>query len=707
MIASVQKLAFAFAVIAELGGLASAQAQHWVDPAIGGAGGSGTPNDPFWSLQAAHDSSITASGDHLIIQAASFSENAIFDAKGFVLSSGAGQSVRWERNGSAPAASLIGVELQLIGIELRDLGSGPGPLLSLESAASLSLLESSIESSWGLPWADLEDSSLDFDDCSLVLNSSGRVSGGTLRVDNSVVAVASDVAPAMEFVSGSSLLASNTAIESDWNASVLDMDGGLCVLDACEIRLASTFDREGIKCVNSTVVMIGVSMTDPSPGYYGAENYFFFGDDCQYWIHATTVFALGETPCLLRGAGLIQDSSFSHLGGGIDLGVVMRLEGQIHVTGSEFSYLSAEEGRPIWVLGAVAFNDCAFTSNYGWEAPIQCQDDGAGRASFVGCEFRGNTADSWYGYWPNSWQAFAGAVSGVNYGGPGPWGAPTVIGRPSFDSCLFTENRAMGGGAHMAAVHCPESEILRCTFVGNVIDQDLSVDPTPPPAAVVTAGEVRGCLFAQNEAPISAIAGAVTYSLNSGQAGLGNLEGTPRFVDAASGDYRLLPCSLGIDAGDPACLDEFGTVCEMGAFSFDPADGAAAVQVCSGSPMAGCGAQLSVVGCASLGEGGIEVAVDQLAPGSWGVLLVGMPETTPAAYSSILCVGTPLLRYEPGLAQGSGACGGTRSFVLDDGLLGLLGVAAGDSLVLSYLSRAPGNPGALESSNGVLLGPLR
>ncbi|MBL6719945.1 MAG: hypothetical protein ISQ08_00880 [Planctomycetes bacterium] len=227
------------------------------------------------------------------------------------------------------------------------------------------------------------------------------------------------------------------------------------------------------------------------------------------------------------------------------------------------------------------------------------------------------------------------------------------------------------------------------------------------PGPTVVAADLHNCLFMGEQPLASEAPTLVTYSLNSGQAGLGNLEGAPRFVDAAAGDYRLLPCSLGIDAGDPACVDEFGTVCEMGAFSFDPADGAAAVQVCSGSPMAGCGAQLSVVGCASLGEDGIEVAVDQLAPGSWGVLLVGAPETTPAAYSSVLCVGTPLLRYEPGLAQGTGACGGTRSFVLDDGLLGLLGVTAGDSLVLSYLSRSPGNPGTLETSNGILIGPLR
>lgn len=199
----------------------------------------------------------------------------------------------------------------------------------------------------------------------------------------------------------------------------------------------------------------------------------------------------------------------------------------------------------------------------------------------------------------------------------------------------------------------------------------------------------------------------MTYSLGTGQPGIGNLEGPARFVDEASGDYHLLPCSPGIDAGDPSCLDEFGTVCEMGAFSFDPAEDAQVEQVCVGSPAAVCPSQLSITGCASLGEAGVEVTVDQLEPGAFGMLLIGRPEAQAAPYASLLCVDQPLLQYEPGAASGSGACGGARTFSLEPALLGILGIGPGDSLVLSYVARRAGNPGALEVSNGIQVGPLR
>ena len=47
----------------------------------------------------------------------------------------------------------------------------------------------------------------------------------------------------------------------------------------------------------------------------------------------------------------------------------------------------------------------------------------------------------------------------------------------------------------------------------------------------------------------------------------GNLTVAPSFMDATTGDFRLLPGSMCIDAGDPTMHDHDGSRADMGAFA--------------------------------------------------------------------------------------------------------------------------------------------
>ena len=63
----------------------------------------------------------------------------------------------------------------------------------------------------------------------------------------------------------------------------------------------------------------------------------------------------------------------------------------------------------------------------------------------------------------------------------------------------------------------------------------------------------------------------ITYSIvEGGNAGTGNLDHNPIFVNPATGDFHLQWASSAIDAGNPSSpLDPDGTVTDMGALYYD------------------------------------------------------------------------------------------------------------------------------------------
>ena len=101
--------------------------------------------------------------------------------------------------------------------------------------------------------------------------------------------------------------------------------------------------------------------------------------------------------------------------------------------------------------------------------------------------------------------------------------------------CTIAQNSASeGGGVYVA--YLPQSETLQ-TLVNCIVATNT---------AAISGPDIGGTAW--NYGPPRA-----TYCLiPGGYVGTGNLSGSPRFVDAIHGDFRLLANSPGVDAGNVA-----------------------------------------------------------------------------------------------------------------------------------------------------------
>lgn len=121
-------------------------------------------------------------------------------------------------------------------------------------------------------------------------------------------------------------------------------------------------------------------------------------------------------------------------------------------------------------------------------------------------------------------------------------------GNPTFVNCVFTQNIAttIAGGTFAATGGAPR--LINCTLTGNNA-------PVGGVGGVVlpASGEVVNSILWGNGDPNSSVGGAgtVNYSVvEGGYPGVANISAPgPGFVDAAAGDFRLLPGSPAVDAG--------------------------------------------------------------------------------------------------------------------------------------------------------------
>ncbi len=116
-------------------------------------------------------------------------------------------------------------------------------------------------------------------------------------------------------------------------------------------------------------------------------------------------------------------------------------------------------------------------------------------------------------------------------------------------NCLVYGNQANRAGASCGGVYLKAGRVLNCTIADNSI-AGLGVGGLQR-----TAGSVTNCIISGNKAygvksDYSGATSAVVYSCAPELTlGTGNVPATPQFVNAAAGDYRLIPASPCVDAG--------------------------------------------------------------------------------------------------------------------------------------------------------------
>ncbi len=135
-------------------------------------------------------------------------------------------------------------------------------------------------------------------------------------------------------------------------------------------------------------------------------------------------------------------------------------------------------------------------------------------------------------------------------------GAMFIIGETTNEvlanSCLFADNTANSSGGAIVMTSGPDSRFTNCTFYGNTA---LGAFSGAGGGAVHTSGSgatgrFRNCIVRANVPDQFNGPAVLEYSNVQGGVGATVTDVDPMFMDAGLGDFRLMPDSPSIDAGD-------------------------------------------------------------------------------------------------------------------------------------------------------------
>ena len=199
-----------------------------------------------------------------------------------------------------------------------------------------------------------------------------------------------------------------------------------------------------------------------------------------------------------------------------------------------------------------------------------------GNPYIIDCEILGNNAFGWaHGGDGGGIHCFVadplitGCTIGNNWSEEGGGAISCFYSFPVIERCLIHNNSAAdGGGIHCRCKSAPD--IRACTIVDNIaLDNGggiCSLEDSHP--------SITDCIL-WNDSPaeifFSGWVISVTFSdIRDGWDGAGNIDSDPLFIDPENVDYRLMPGSPCIDAGNPASPIPYGGGCriDMGALEY-------------------------------------------------------------------------------------------------------------------------------------------